>query len=150
MVLQLWRQIVLLWHLYQTIVQFDKIIVLLRKLATGSIHFLLLPPGGYSIKCTENSGNDLHVAGCKLIIKTWMSFLKGYRKIDNNDNAFARVEILKSSPTKNDYSHCGNSCEPYQHYLHILPRSPQWLTIIFYPANTHIREHFLNVNNHLS
>ncbi len=48
MVLLLWRQIVLLWHqitivaseqhLYQTIVQFDKTIVLPTKLATGSIH----------------------------------------------------------------------------------------------------------------
>ncbi len=48
MVLLLWRQIVLLWYqvtmvalkqqLYQTMVQFDKIIVLLRKLATGIIH----------------------------------------------------------------------------------------------------------------
>ncbi len=48
MVLLLWHQIVLLWHqvtmvaskqhLYQTIEQFDKTIVLPRKLATGSIH----------------------------------------------------------------------------------------------------------------
>ncbi len=48
MVLLLWCQIVLLWHqvtmvaseqhLYQTIVQFDKTIILPRKLATGSIH----------------------------------------------------------------------------------------------------------------
>ncbi len=44
-------------QLYQTIVQFDKRIVLHRKLATGSIHdnlFLLLPPNGYSILSTEN------------------------------------------------------------------------------------------------
>ncbi len=64
MVLLLWHQIVLLWHhvtmvaseqhLYQ-IVQFDKTIVLPRKLATGSIHdyLLLLPPSGYSIWGTE-------------------------------------------------------------------------------------------------
>ncbi len=44
-------------HLYQTVVQFDKTIVLPRKLATGSIHdyLLLLPPSGYSIQGTENS-----------------------------------------------------------------------------------------------
>ncbi len=48
MVLLLWCQIVLLWHqitmvaseqhLFQTIVQFDKTVVLPRKLAKGSIH----------------------------------------------------------------------------------------------------------------
>ncbi len=44
-------------HLYQTIVQFDKTIVLPRKFATGRIHdlFLLLPRSGYSIQGTENS-----------------------------------------------------------------------------------------------
>ncbi len=46
--LLLWCQIVLLWHqvimvaseqhLFQTIVQFDKTIILPRKLATGSVH----------------------------------------------------------------------------------------------------------------
>ncbi len=47
MILLLWHQIVLLWHqvtlvaseyLYRTIVQFNKIVVLPRKLATGNIH----------------------------------------------------------------------------------------------------------------
>ncbi len=45
-------------HLYQTIVQFDKTIVLHKKLATGSIHdylFLLLPLSGYCIRGSKNS-----------------------------------------------------------------------------------------------
>ncbi len=61
MVLLLWCQIVQLWHqvtmvsseqhLYQTIVQFDKTLVLSRKHKTGSMHdyLLLLPPCGHSI-----------------------------------------------------------------------------------------------------
>ncbi len=66
-VLILWRQIVLLWHqvtmvaseqhLYQTIVHFDKTILLPRKLVIGSIHdyiFCYCLSNGYSIWGTEN------------------------------------------------------------------------------------------------
>ncbi len=67
MVIPLWHPNVLLWHqvtmiaseqhLYQTIVQFDKTIVLPRKTCNRKytwLPFLLLPPSGYSIWGTEN------------------------------------------------------------------------------------------------
>ncbi len=67
MVLLLWCQIVLLWHqvtmvaieqhLYQTIVQFDKIIVFTQKTCNRKytwLPFLLLSPSEYSIWGTEN------------------------------------------------------------------------------------------------
>ncbi len=43
-------------HLYQTIIQVDKTIVLLRNLQQEvcMTTFLLLPPSGYSIQGTEN------------------------------------------------------------------------------------------------
>ncbi len=67
MALLLWCQIVLLWHhitmvaseqhLYQTIVQFDKTIVIIQKTCNRKYTwrpFLLLLPSGYYIWGTEN------------------------------------------------------------------------------------------------
>ncbi len=67
MVLQLWCQIVLLWHqipmvtseqhLYQTIVQFEKNCSITQKNCNRKytwLHFLLLSSSGYSIWGTEN------------------------------------------------------------------------------------------------
>ncbi len=50
-------------HLYQSKVQFDKTIIITQKTCNRKytwLHFLLLPPSGYSIWGTENFGQCLH------------------------------------------------------------------------------------------